>query len=208
LAPDVGVGPFLRWPGGKRWLVPKLTQLLPAVTGKYIEPFLGSGALFFQRAPDRACLSDSNEELIQTYEAIRDDWREVVRRLRIHQRLHSTEYYYAQRSAIPTKPAERAARFIYLNRTCWNGVYRVNRKGEFNVPIGTKRNVILPTDDFESVADRLRSAVLRAEDFSTCIARAGDGGDTVNLGGWASLRLFAYAADSSTRIPSLNSRPA
>lgn len=165
--------PFLKWAGGKRWLTSTYFELLQQPFQRYIEPFLGSGAVFFHLAPKRALLSDSNHELIETYQVIRDDWRRVIKELRKHKRNHSKQYYYSVRSMRPRCPATRAARFIYLNRTCWNGLYRVNLRGEFNVPIGTKTSVFLDTDDFESISKLLTKAELRTSDFEDVIDEAG-----------------------------------
>jgi len=167
--------PFLKWAGGKRWLVPLLADILPSRFHRYFEPFLGSGAVFFHLRPDAAVLSDLNAELIHTYRCVRADWMVILSLLEKHQRQHSPSYYYRMRRLMPTDPFERAARFIYLNRTCWNGLYRVNLRGEFNVPIGTKMSVILPADDFESAAEALRHAKLLDCDFEEIIQLAGKG---------------------------------
>ena len=165
--------PFLKWAGGKRWLTSSYPELLQHPFRRYIEPFLGSGAVYFYLAPNRALLSDSNSELIETYQAIKDDWRRVKKELHKHNRNHSKRYYYAVRSMRPRSPYTRAARFIYLNRTCWNGLYRVNLNGQFNVPIGTKSSVLLDTDDFEATSKLLLTAELWVADFAEVISQAG-----------------------------------
>jgi DNA adenine methylase len=175
LSGRVQVIPFLRWAGGKRWLSETIRGLLPPKYGSYVEPFLGSGAVYFAVQPARAVLSDINRELISAYLAVRDDWASVARRLRHHQRRHSNAYYYAVRAASPTDPRSAAARFIYLNRTSFNGLYRVNRAGQFNVPVGTRSSVILPTDDFEQVAGALQNACLRTSDFEAVIDGSKEG---------------------------------
>lgn len=167
--------PFLKWAGGKRWLVAKHSRLFPTITNRYIEPFLGSGAVFFHLEPAKAILSDLNEELIDTYLAIRDDSEGVQKALRAHHRQHDEEYYYKVREQNLRTPTTRAARFIYLNRTCFNGLYRVNLKGVFNVPKGTKENVIRPEDDFPAIAKLLRRPHILARDFSETISEAGEG---------------------------------
>lgn len=137
---------------------------------RYVEPFLGGAALFFSTKPAKALLADSNNRLIETYAAIRDDWALVLRHLRCHDKKHCREYYYHIRSAVFADPFERAAQFIYLNRTCWNGLYRVNRKGQFNVPIGTKcKRVIHDYDDFSLVSQALKNASLLCQDFESTI---------------------------------------
>lgn len=172
---EINVTPFLKWAGGKRWLVRGLDNLIDSFSGTYIEPFAGSAAVFFALTPARAILSDANEDLIETYKAIAKNWRLVVKYLRQHQALHSKDYYYEMRASRPRGQFERAAKFIYLNRTCWNGLYRVNQRGEFNVPIGTKDSVLLDSDDFELVAQVLADTELVASDFEVQIDRANEG---------------------------------
>lgn len=163
------VTPFLKWAGGKRWFVEKYSHYFPKSFNRYIEPFLGSGSVFFSIQPKDSILSDTNKELIETYEAIRDSWCKVYSTLKYHQKNHSTDYYYKVRSAKPRTAHTRAARFIYLNRTCWNGLYRVNSKGKFNVPIGTKSSVLLDTDNFEVTSRILKKPVLASDDFEKII---------------------------------------
>lgn len=167
--------PFLSWAGGKRWFVNNHADLLPRSYDKYIEPFLGSGAVFFYLRPKQAILGDSNTELIETYRTLKDDWKLVDRYLKEHHRKHSNDYYYRMRSFSPRSFASRAARFIYLNRTCWNGLYRVNLKGNFNVPVGTKTSVIFKDDCFEKVSKALQGVEFQATDFEVIIDRATKG---------------------------------
>lgn len=169
------IKPFLKWAGGKRWFVQKHSDLIPTQYNRYIEPFLGSGAVFFHVEPEYALLGDVNEDLINTYVAIRENWSLVYRYLREHHRRHSKEYYYEIRSSKPRSIYTKAAKFIYLNRTCWNGLYRVNLKGEFNVPIGTKSSVIFPDDSFEDIALLLQNADLFHCDFEDLVDEAGRG---------------------------------
>ena len=164
--------PFLKWAGGKRWLVAQHSSLLPTDYNTYIEPFLGSGAVYFYMRPDTAIISDANLELINTYREIRKNWRKIDSVLKRHHRNHSEAYYYEERSRKHRAAHENAAQFIYLNRTCWNGLYRVNLRGEFNVPIGTKTAVSLESDDFGAVADLLKGAKLVHSDFERTIDRA------------------------------------
>ncbi|MEO5335529.1 MAG: Dam family site-specific DNA-(adenine-N6)-methyltransferase [Magnetospirillum sp. WYHS-4] len=167
--------PFLKWAGGKRWFCEHHPGLLPKFSGRYIEPFAGSAALFFSVKPDRALLTDLNAELVITYRAVRDEPRKVRELLELHHRQHSREHYYNTRSAKPINPTELAAWFIYLNRTCWNGLYRVNLKNEFNVPIGTKTKVVLDTDNFDAVSNALKRADIWQSDFENTIDISGDG---------------------------------
>lgn len=167
--------PFLKWAGGKRWLATSFA-LPPASTfERYIEPFLGGGAVFFALAPSRALLSDINGELITLYHVVRDEPDLLKRILDVHQSLHGPEHYYAVRAALPASAVERAARMLYLNRTCWNGLYRVNRKGEFNVPIGTKKVVTTANEDFSEISQLLRRADIRTADFQQTIEEAESG---------------------------------
>jgi DNA adenine methylase len=163
------VQPFLKWAGGKRWLVESPQLRLPVTYGRYIEPFLGSGALFFKLQPDRAILSDLNAELIETYRAIQAGSPDVGTLLKKHQHGHSVAYYYEVRASCPRDNAAKAARFIYLNRTCWNGLYRVNRQNEFNVPIGTKTKVEFGSGELEQIARVLMRATLKCGDFEEVV---------------------------------------
>jgi len=165
--------PFLKWPGGKRWFVRQYSHILPSNYQRYIEPFLGGGSVYFHLRPRHALLGDINEDLIITYTAIRNDWKRIQSLLELHSREHSHEYYYEVRSTIFTDVFQRAARFIYLNRTCFNGIYRVNLLGEFNVPKGSKDSVLLSTDNFEELSKLLKNAELNTADFVELIDDAG-----------------------------------
>jgi DNA adenine methylase len=171
----MGEMPFLKWAGGKRWLVPKILELTPTDPKRYVEPFLGSGAVFFALEPKRALLADTNRWLIETYWAVRDVPEKVFRVLSRHQRLHSKPYYYSIRAAKPRSTHERAAQLIYLNRTCWNALFRVNLAGAFNVPIGTKSSVLLPSDNFERWSQTLKRSVIIAGDFELALSKCGRG---------------------------------
>ncbi len=136
---------------------------------------MGSGAIFFATQPERAILSDLNSELIETYRCVRDNPQDITDALREYSEGHSVEQYYSIRSKKPADQVQVAARLIYLNRTCWNGLYRVNLKGEFNVPIGTKTAVELPSDDWFACSDVLSGAQIHCQDFEQTIAEADDG---------------------------------
>lgn len=151
--------PVVKWAGGKRWLVGQHTNYFPTKYDRLVEPFLGGASVFLKLAPKKALLADLNSDLITTYKGIRDNWSAIEKGLKRHQLLHSKDHYYEVRGQAPTNPIEIAIRFLYLNRTCWNGLYRVNKKGIFNVPIGTKTNVLLPSDDFASFSVRLKKGV-------------------------------------------------
>jgi DNA adenine methylase len=167
--------PFLKWAGGKRWFIHRYAHLLPKKFNRYIEPFLGAGSVFFYLEPRKAILGDMNPDLIAAYKGIKRDWRRLQRLLGHHQRKHSNSYYYEIREEVPDDPLERAARLIYLNRTCFNGIYRVNLNGEFNVPRGTKDEVLFPDDDFEKTARILRRARIKHGDFEKLIELAEEG---------------------------------
>lgn len=149
---------------------------LPEFDGRYIEPFLGGGAVFFHLSPSSAILSDVNPRLINTYRAIQQDWEAVWNELKRLQVKHSKEFYYEERSRNRKTMHTRAAQFLYLNRTCWNGLYRENLTGKFNVPIGTKTQVVMPDDDFEGTSKVLQNATLGNCDFEETLleARKGD----------------------------------
>jgi DNA adenine methylase len=170
--PPSCVRPFLKWPGGKRWFVVQHGDVFPTGYRRYIEPFLGSGSVFFHLRPERALLGDSNAELIATYRGLRYGWKKAQALLRKHQEKHDHRHYYLVRAQEPRSMVERAARVIYLNRACFNGIYRVNRKGEFNVPKGTRESILFDTDDFAAAARLLRRAELRVGDFEGLVDEA------------------------------------
>ena len=157
--------PLLRWAGSKRQYVPLLRQCwdLNQHT-RYVEPFAGSAAVFFAVAPRKAILSDINGELIQAYRAVRKTPHEVFRRLAKFPVGRAA--YYEVRAMRPTCAVSRAARFVYLNRFCFNGLYRTNVAGEFNVPYGAPKNDHLPNLElFRSCATLLSRATLLRSDF-------------------------------------------
>lgn len=161
--------PFLKWAGGKRWLATSEFEF-PGFDSfeRYIEPFLGSGAVFFHLKPPSGILNDANEDLINLYQVVRDYPEEFEKILKKHAAKHSQDYYYQIRGKIYRSPIQRAAAFLYLNRTCWNGLYRVNRRGQFNVPKGTKDKVLLD-DDFKALSRILKNVQLMNVDFETVI---------------------------------------
>jgi DNA adenine methylase len=139
------VMPVVKWAGGKRQLLPILTSLLPDDFTVYCEPFLGGGAMLFSQQPKKAIINDINIDLVQMYEVIRDDVQSLISELEKHQ--NTSEYFYQVRNWDRDKKkysllskAEKAARIIYLNRTCYNGLFRVNSAGEFNTPFGNYKN--------------------------------------------------------------------
>ncbi|MEA5450232.1 DNA adenine methylase [Leptolyngbya sp. CCNP1308] len=141
--PTLHPRPFLKWAGGKGRLLSQYEPFLPAAIDTYYEPFLGGGAMFFHLAgrARRAVLGDINPELVNVYCCVRDQVETLIRHLWDHQRRHNPDYYYQVRQRQELRsPVERAARLIYLNKTCYNGLYRENSQGHFNVPVGNYKN--------------------------------------------------------------------
>jgi DNA adenine methylase len=175
--------PFLKWAGGKSNLLKQYEPLFPKWSGDYFEPFIGSGAVFFflsaRQEARKYYLSDLNREIVDAFCAVRDDVEEVIRLLSKHQKLHSKDYFYQVRALVPGNlpTLERAARTIYLNKTCFNGLYRVNKKGEFNVPMGNyKKPSILQVETLKIASRALARADLAAGHYSGLVekAQAGD----------------------------------
>lgn len=179
--------PFLKWAGGKQQLLTQFDSLFPSHIDRYFEPFLGGGAVFFHlwnkhKIAKQTMLFDNNVELIITYKAVRDQVDDLIQQLRLHERLHNRAYYYHIRSMdraenIQLNDVERAARMLYLNRTCYNGLYRVNRKDQFNVPMGSYvEPKILHDATLRSANVALQNTCLQVQDFRIMadIAQAGD----------------------------------
>src|SRR3989344_596300 len=175
--------PFLQWVGGKREMIPQYEKFLPKTFNKYFEPFLGGGAMFFHLEPTSAILGDSNLELIRAYEGVRDNPEQVIGLLKKLKAKHSKELYMKIRSIdrgldILSKLTniEVAARMIYLNQTCFNGVYRVNKAGQFNVPIGSSLNrLICDEDTIRSSSEVLKKATIKCLDFENLVTTAKKG---------------------------------
>ncbi|RME23458.1 MAG: DNA adenine methylase [Deltaproteobacteria bacterium] len=171
--------PFLKWAGGKGQIVGVLERLAPKEFGAYHEPFVGGGALFFALARagrlsgKKVHLSDINAELVATWKAVRDDVSEVIGQLQKHR--YEREYYYRVRDQDPEKlpPADLAARMIFLNRCGFNGLYRVNSKGKFNVPFGRYKNpLICDRENLEAVSKVLDGVNIECEPFERVLTRA------------------------------------
>jgi DNA adenine methylase len=176
--PDPVASPVIKWVGGKTKLLPALTARLPARFDRYFEPFAGGAALFFRVAPERAVLADSNHDLIGLYTCLTKDVAGVIRKLEYHRTAHSEAHYYATRTRwndreLAWTSADRAATFIYLNKTCFNGLWRVNRSGAFNVPIGryTDPPICVP-DTLRAASTVLSRATLRCGDYRSAVADA------------------------------------
>lgn len=167
--------PFLKWAGGKRWLVAKYASLFPKGYNRYIEPFLGSAAVYFYFLPKLGLLSDANADLIGAYRAIRLNAQSIHRHLHSLQKHHCATLYNRIRASTPRTSLERAARFLYLNRTCFNGIYRVNLQGRFNVPMGSRSTIEYPNGYLTRVSAALKHASLKVSDFEATLAQAREG---------------------------------
>ncbi len=174
------VQPFIKWAGGKRYLAGRLISLFPSTFGAYYEPFLGSGAVFFALRPQSAVLADVNSDLIHCFEQLRDGVDDLIEALR--ELPNSKADYYRIRASVPSEPAARAARTIYLVQLAFNGIYRVNSKtGLFNVPYGQHvGRVVLHEDRLRAASLALRRARTRCGDFTTTTTDAAEG-DVVYL---------------------------
>ncbi|MCZ6807090.1 MAG: DNA adenine methylase [Deltaproteobacteria bacterium] len=172
----------MKWAGGKGRLLSQLRPLLPPGVAcmRHVEPFVGGGALFFARAPERALLTDINPALVATYAAIRNDVQNVIQGLRGLAGHHSKESYYQVRERYNEghrlSASTRAAMFIYLNKTCFNGLHRVNRKGEFNVPVGSYKNPrILNENGLYAASYALQAVHLACVGFESLLESAKPG---------------------------------
>lgn len=179
---DRAARPVLKWAGGKTQLLPEILQRLPSAIDTYYEPFVGGAAVFFALAAEgrfkRAVLSDRNPELVSLYRSIQRDVEGVIRALGSY-RYDEGEYYRVRDAKLPRSSSARAARLIFLNKTGYNGLYRVNRAGQFNVPFGRYKNpTICDADNLRAAARALRTAELRVADFST-VTRGARPGDAV-----------------------------
>jgi DNA adenine methylase len=189
-----GCHPFVKWAGGKGQLIPQIVRLIPTRFARYFEPFLGGGAVFFQIATsdttsDRnAFLSDINAELIDAYKVIKDHVEELISALIYHQIEYNKspkKYYYHLRDSIKVlNKIDKAARFITLNKTCYNGLYRVNRNGLFNVPIGRYKNpIICDADNLRKISIVLKrsGSYLRVSDYKKILVEKAEKDDFVYL---------------------------
>jgi DNA adenine methylase len=162
--------PVLRWAGSKRKLLPTLIKCVPQNYGRYVEPFAGSACLFFALRPHAAILSDFNEDLIQTYRVIRSRPRQLARELVRIPTNRQNYYRVRKRFQGLTEKLERATTFVYLNRLCFNGIYRTNRRGWFNVPCGTHTGALPSEQDLVDCGAALRAASLVACDFEDTLS--------------------------------------
>ena len=179
---EVTASPVVKWVGGKTKLLPELMARMPEKYNRYYEPFAGGAALFFRLAPKRAVLADFNHDLVGLYTTIAKDVNAVIRRLEMHHKAHNEAHYYETRERwndreVSWSTPERAAAFIYLNKTCFNGLWRVNRSGAFNVPIGryTDPPICVP-EALRAAQQVLSRAEIRRADYREAVAdaKAGD----------------------------------
>jgi DNA adenine methylase len=167
--------PFLKWPGGKRWLAPRIVAKLNRISsGRYFEPFLGGGAVYFSLEPKRAVLSDINSELINVYLQVRNNYQQLIQKLKAIPVNKKT--YLKIRSLESVEPIDRAVQLLYLNRTCFGGIYRINKKGKFNVPYGGGErtpNILWEKGILEKASKCLQSADIIASDFEESFSSLG-----------------------------------
>ncbi|MBI5872337.1 DNA adenine methylase [archaeon] len=173
---------FVKWAGGKKQLLRQFKQFFPEKVESYFEPFVGGGAVAFyiiqKNNLKEIYLSDINEELINCYEIIRDNVKELIVKLKFHKENHNKEYYYAIRELSPEllSKIETASRFIYLNKTCFNGLYRVNSKGKFNVPMGSYKNPsIFQENDLKQLSGVLKNVKILRMPFEKILDHAKEG---------------------------------
>ena len=177
----VRVRPIVKWAGGKSQLLPELSRRLPNNFRRYFEPFGGSAALLFHLQPSAATLADANDELMNCYRVVRDDVELLIADLCRHE--NEPGYFYATRAVDPASldEIERASRFIYLNRTCFNGLYRVNKRGQFNTPFGAYSNPrICDANNLRAASAVLRDVELLDSEYQDVLALA-EAGDFVYL---------------------------
>ncbi|AFY43029.1 DNA adenine methylase [Nostoc sp. PCC 7107] len=180
MLPETCPRPFLKWAGGKSRLIQQYLPYFPKFYQTYYEPFLGGGAVFFHLQPTTAILTDINAELITTYRCVRDQVEDLIGLLQEHKSKHNREYYYSVRSHPGRNDLEKAARLIYLNKTCYNGLYRVNSQGKFNVPLGSYKNPnICPADLLRTASQALSYCEIKQADFMNVLNYANSSDDFV-----------------------------
>ncbi|MDY6851649.1 MAG: Dam family site-specific DNA-(adenine-N6)-methyltransferase, partial [Thermodesulfobacteriota bacterium] len=174
--------PILKWAGGKQQLLPVLLSKVPKHYGNYIEPFLGGGALFFALKPQNAIISDTNPELINLYQTLVENVEGLITLLCSFKYDRDTFYEVRAQDFTTLSPVDAAARTIYLNRTCFNGLFRVNRKGQFNVPFGKYKNPrICEPDRLRTASEVLKEAKIICEDYIEILRKNAKPGDIIYL---------------------------
>lgn len=211
--------PFIKWAGGKSQLIQQYIPYFPKDFKNYYEPFLGGGAIFFHLQPKVAVLTDINPELINAYHCVRDNVESLISLLKNHQLRHNKDYYYQVRASVRgvtlTRSegplVERGARFIYLNKTCFNGLYRENSKGDFNVPIGKYKNPkICNPDLLRSVSVTLQPAKIKVRPFDAVLGYAKSAEDFVyfdppyhplsHTSNFTAYSRYSFAEDEQIRL--------
>ena len=182
--PKMDIAPFVKWAGGKRQLLDKISERMPKAYNNYFEPFIGGGAVLLELQPERATINDINAALINAYLTIRDNPTEFISQV---QRLDSEmwedgkEYYYSMREHYNDKlmqdelDTELAALFVFINKHCFNGLYRVNGKGLFNVPYNNSRQLSVDPDGIIQLSEYLKKITILQGDFQTACENAGQG---------------------------------
>lgn len=206
--------PFLKWAGGKGRVLTQYVPYFPSFS-TYYEPFLGGGAVFFHLQATthlaNAYLMDINQELVNVYRCIRDEVDIVVQQLQYHQHHHNRDYYYHIRATVPQSPVQRAARLLYLNKTCFNGLYRENAQGQFNVPLGRyKRPNICPTEVLKAAARSLQCVHLSVNPFELVLEKAHTSQDFVYFdppyhpisptSNFTSYSRYSFSAEDQSRL--------
>ncbi|WP_375514214.1 DNA adenine methylase [uncultured Nostoc sp.] len=172
--------PFLKWAGGKSRLIQQYIPYFPKSYKNYYEPFLGGGAVFFYLQPSAAFLTDINAELINTYCCVRDHVEELISILKEHKIRHGKDYYYSVRNNSAGTDIQKAARLIYLNKTCFNGLYRVNSQGKFNVPLGRYDNPNICSEVLlKAASEALSTSKIKQTDFANVLNYATSSDDFV-----------------------------
>lgn len=211
LEAQTDIRPILKWAGGKTQLLSALASHIPSNFSRYVEPFIGGGALFFALQPEHALISDSNPELVNLYQQVANDVEAVIRCLKGYENTREMFYDVRGQDWQRLAPCEAAARMIYLNRTCFNGLYRVNRKGEFNVPFGNYRNPsICDEKNLRAAAEVLKRAEIVCCDFSKVLGGMVRRGDFVFLdppyvpvGKWGDFKRYTkeqFSNDDQVRL--------
>lgn len=172
---SLGVKPLLRWAGSKKKVVPKILSLMPGSFNRYIEPFAGSGCVFFRLLPTRSILGDFNTELISLYEIVKQHPEDLFAKLEFISNSKIDYYSVREKYWKESNKLQRAAYLLYLNRNCFNGVYRTNKNGLFNVPQGTRVGQLPDFHQISDVSRALQSTDLMASDFEDVIDCAGKG---------------------------------
>lgn len=203
--------PFLKWVGGKSQLIPQYERYFPTRFKTYYEPFLGGGAIFFHLLPTQAFLMDINAELVNVYRCVKEQVEPLIELLVKHRDRHSPDYYYQIRANPVGSNLERAARLIYLNKTCFNGLYRENSKGQFNVPLGRYKNPgIFDPGLLRAASAALRRVQIQENPFEAILNYAHTGHDFVyfdppyyplsSTSSFTAYHRYAFTQDDQIRL--------